>query len=53
MKQRNWIWVVIVAAIFAGGLALFALSRAGGGLGVPVLEFLRRLPGGFQHLVGQ
>ena len=27
MKQRNWIWVVIFAAIFAGCLALWLLPR--------------------------
>ena len=30
MKQRNWIWVVIFAAIFAGCLALWLLPRGGG-----------------------
>ena len=30
MKQRNWIWVVIIAAIFAGCLALWLLPRGGG-----------------------
>ena len=32
MKQRNWIWVVIFAAIFAGCLALWLLPRGGGKL---------------------
>lgn len=30
MKQRNWIWVVIFAAIFAGCLALWLLPHGGG-----------------------
>ena len=30
MKQRNWIWIVIFAAIFAGCLALWLLPRGGG-----------------------
>ena len=34
MKQRNWIWVVIFAAIFAGCLALWLLPRGGGETGL-------------------